>query len=306
MPCVLCTANQWEFSGLQGSLAGTFWGWLCSEMAVCLSVELPAAISSTGGLWQQCHSLAGPMEFQPSSQVMAIMVDEESSSCLGFCHLPCLGTCFVSGCAIQHRDWTPSLPAEIPDAPHPAVNLACNSALLGAGHGDSPPASLRQPSPGCSPCLAPGSSSSPRAWAGFCWQSPRRGARGQKQYSGEMPPKPVRVRYLQPQPGQRQCSALGHGSGAGPSKISHLPEPIVCPSQTLAPCQESGVIPALPEVHIYEHFSHKHFKEQEAIWSLFTSCLCSFEGVHERPRVSFSAGTEPHNPFKAVHSSVTW
>lgn len=112
-------------------------------------MELPAATSGTGGLWQQCHSLAGPAELQPRSEVMgaveALMMDEESSSCLGFCHLPCLGTCLVPGCAIQHR--TPSLPAagaaEIAHAPYPAVNLGCNSALLEAGAGDSPPASSR-------------------------------------------------------------------------------------------------------------------------------------------------------------------
>lgn len=34
--CVLCTANQGVFSGLQDGLAGAFWGWLCNEVAVCL------------------------------------------------------------------------------------------------------------------------------------------------------------------------------------------------------------------------------------------------------------------------------
>lgn len=78
-----------------------------------------------------------------------------------------------------------------------------------------------QHSPGCPPHLLPGSGSSPRAWAGFCWHSLRRGPRGQEQYPGEAPPKPVKVRYLQPQPGQRQCSALGHGRAVvlGPVKL---------------------------------------------------------------------------------------
>lgn len=118
-----------------------------------------------------------------------------------------------------------------------------------------------QHSPRCSLHLLPGSSSSPRAWAGFCWHSLRRGPRGQKQHPGEAPPKPVRVRYLQLWPG-RGSSALGHGRGAGPSTTPHLSEPLVCPSHILAPCQERGVIPAPPEVHTQEHFSHEHFKEQ--------------------------------------------
>lgn len=163
-----------------------------------------------------------------------------------------------------------------------------------------------QHSPGCPPHLLPGSGSSPRAWAGFCRHSLRRGPRGQEQYPGQAPPKPVRVRYLQPQPGQRQCSALGHGSGAGPGETSHLPEPVVCPSQILAPCQESGVIPAPTEVHTHQHHSHEHFKERGARQPLFTSCLCSFEGVPDRLRAPISAGTELHHPFNTVHSSVTW
>lgn len=133
LPRVLYKANQWVFSGLQGGLAGTFWSWLCSEVAVCLSVELPAATSGTRGLWQQCHSLAGAVEFQPSSQVMgaveAVVVDEGSSFCLGFCGHPlCQGVQSSTGLGPH-------------PCPHPAVNLGCNSALLGAG--DSPPASSR-------------------------------------------------------------------------------------------------------------------------------------------------------------------
>lgn len=99
---------------------------------------------------------------------------------------------------------------------------------------------LGQHPPGRPPHLLPCSSSSPRAWAGFCWHSLRRGPRGQEQYPGEAPPEPDRVRYLQPQPGQRLCSALGHSSGAGPGKTCHLLEPVVCPSHILAPCRKAG------------------------------------------------------------------
>lgn len=190
--------------------------------------------------------------------------------------------------------------------PRPAVNLGCNSALLGLGMEIPHLPHLGQHPPGRPPHLLPCSSSSPRAWAGFCWHSLRRGPRGQEQYPGEAPPEPDRVRYLQPQPGQRLCSALGHSSGAGPGKTCHLPEPVVCPSYILAPCQESRAIPAPTEVHTHQHLSHELFKEQGARQALFTSCLCRFEGVHDRPRVSISAGTEPHHPFNTVPSSVTW
>lgn len=126
------------------------------QPSVCLSVELPAATSSMGSLWQCCHSSAGPAGPQPSSQVMGRSrgpAQAGSSQWLrnrppasAFATFPARARAACQGVrpGAGLRAQTPSLhaakAAEKARAPRAVINLGCNRALLRAGGGDSLPA----------------------------------------------------------------------------------------------------------------------------------------------------------------------
>lgn len=119
---------------LQGRLAGNILR-LSSGLSVCLSARGAACSHLQHGRslavlpwcsWtgEASAQLSGNEKQRPCPS-WKLEVDEESSSHLVFCDLPCLGTCCMPGCATWRRAQTPSLhaakAAEKAHAPHAVV-----------------------------------------------------------------------------------------------------------------------------------------------------------------------------------------